>query len=275
MNYDDDEPESDDGFGPGSDLVLSFLGVVLLLIGITAINGFPTAGQSQPREPEAPPIQQDLAGFQRRAQVAESAQQTAQARVRQLELDLQALQSAKALPAAASGRVLAFRLDGNNQIAFFTRRGSDLREPARQLLAGSMLAIGQKVLETGANHLELVGYASPEPSQTPGKDDNLDLSVARAEAVAHFLAQRGVPYECMSVSGFGRGRSEILYDMYLKKNPGTTRADWDAMLSGAKGGAFAQNIETLMLNERRVDIFVAKDSGSRCQAAQLQKALGI
>lgn len=264
-----DAEDGDDGFGPGSDLVLSFLGVVLLLIGVTVVTGLPEVGNAPARDAPAAesqdwpvhearvvPVDQALQGWEHRALAAE-----------------RELQRLRKLARGTQSRVLALDLHSSD-VAFFAQRGTELREPARQLLAGSMAALGRKAGEHQANQLEIVGHSSPEPSQTTGRDDNLDLSMRRAEAVAHFLAEHGVPYECMSVGGVGRGRSELLYETYLKEGKGRTRAQWDAGFRGDKGAKFAEQIEDLLAPERRVEIFVSRDPSANCDLAQLRRALG-
>jgi hypothetical protein len=80
----DDDGDVDDGFGPGSDLVLSFLGIVLLLLGVTMVTGLPkakpatvaaaqevAAGQSDALRAKA--LERRLAEWEQRALRAEGA----------------------------------------------------------------------------------------------------------------------------------------------------------------------------------------------------------
>lgn len=249
---DDLNGEDDDGFGPGSDLVLSFLGVIILLIGIVRVVGWP---QSVPVLPPPPPPPGPVSPEELAA---------ANKRIQDLERYI----------ARMKRRAVAFRFDGTSA-AFFTFGSARLTEPAQKLIAGSTLTIGRKALEMDANQIEIIGYASPEPSNVADYDTNLDLSTARAEAVTHFLAKRGIPYECMSVRGVGRGRSQLLYDMYLWKRPGTRIQDWDALFPGAAGREFQAGIENDLAEERRVDIIVSSDDESKCDPRRLQKSLGV
>ena len=246
-------PDTDDGFGPGFDLVLSVLGVLILVVGATTVTGLP-------KKPDPPPVPGDT------HDMTDLTRQLALARMRIEELEAQ--------KEPGNRRVVAFRFDGTNA-AFFQRDKSDLTDLAQRLISGSLLTIGRKALEVGANQLEVTGYASPEPSVKEGRDSNLDLSSQRAEAVAHYLALRGIPYSCMSVRGVGRGRSHLLYDVYLTAAPDVAVTDWDALFEGERGRQFLLSRGKQLASERRVEIVVAHDSESKCKPEQLFKALGV
>lgn len=257
----DHTPESDDGFGPGSDLVLSFLGVLILLIGTLTVTGIPK--HEAPAEvPKAVPV------------TPTPPTDTSTTESESLALANRRISELEARIARMNRRVLAFRFDGTSA-AFFEQGSAELSEPAEALLNGSMLAIGRKVLESGANEIVIVGYASPEPSSRSDRDVNLDLSSSRAEAVAHYLARRGVPYACMNIRGVGRSRSEMLYDLFLQRRPGTTLKDWDALFAGEHGRGFTSRLEPQFAAERRVDIVAEQDDESKCSRARLLKALGV
>jgi outer membrane protein OmpA-like peptidoglycan-associated protein len=263
----DNASETDDGFGPGSDLVLSFLGVIILLIGTMTVTGIPRHA-APPEAPKvlSPLLPESAPKAVEPQNVAEQPQNATDAKRRISELEAQI--------ARMSRRVVAFRFDGTNT-AFFEQSSSELSEPAQKLIDGAMLSIGRKVLESEANQIEIVGYASPEPSSTADHDTNLDLSSARAEAVAHYLARRGVPYECMNVRGVGRGRSDLLYDMFLARRPGSTLRQWDAMFTGPRGRDFMSSVESDLASERRVEIVTENDADSKCSRRRLLQALGV
>lgn len=266
----EDDPEIDDGFGPGSDLVLSFLGVVLLLIGVTVVTGLPKAplqpaqptfSQSAPQQnsasaPVAPPDEgsRDTTNWRQRALRAE-------AELGRLETE-------------PPGHWLAIQINGNNP-AHFLSRETILRQPMRLFIQGAMTSIGRKVMQLEGNQLEIVGFASPEPSPTPGIDDNLDLSTARAQAVAHFLGQQGVPNECMTVRGMGRGRSDALFRIYRERQPTEYVRQWDELLSTPQGKAFIDRVEDTLSRERQVDILITRDPAANCSTMQLIRALGL
>lgn len=112
-----DAEDGDDGFGPGSDLVMSFLGVVLLLIGVTVVTGLPSGETpvAKAAESQAPQgqtvadaqfhaaaaerdrlrsmikaLQRDQLGLRRRAEQAEQALKDTANRLKQAQARAQA-----------------------------------------------------------------------------------------------------------------------------------------------------------------------------------------
>lgn len=179
-------------------------------------------------------------------------------------------------PGVKAERVIAFRLS-ERSVSFFSSGSAELREPIQQLLAGQFQSIRRMTLEHGANHLEIVGYASPEASMRNDQDSNLDLSTQRAIAVTHFLGAKGVPYHCMSAVGMGRGRSDIISTLASTLASGTGQAEatrkWDELTRSAKGPAFTARLTNDLAEERRVEVVLTRDHASKCTQDELVAAL--
>lgn len=264
---DQDDSEGDDGFGPATDLVLSLLGVIILLLAI---------GQYQQRLKvligiEKPPATADVMKPQPAPPDLNGRILDLSSRLAQSEAELEA---ARKFLSTVPLRIVALKLDGRN-VSFFDRNSAELHPAMRQLIAGYIPTLARLVLANRTNEIEVTGFASPEPSGVAGKDANLDISAERSIAVAHYLAQLGVPYQCLSVSGFGRGRSEILYGSYMKRSPQNTVESWDNLMAGDKGRELRSRLEEQMSEERRVEIAVVVDRNSSCTTEELQKALGL
>ena len=55
----------------------------------------------------------------------------------------------------------------------------------------------------GSNKLQVVGHTDSDPIRKSGWKDNIELSLARAKAVADYLARQGVPASNIEVAGVG------------------------------------------------------------------------
>jgi outer membrane protein OmpA-like peptidoglycan-associated protein len=336
MFSDEDYPETDDGFGPGSDLVLSVLGIVVLLIGISRVYAMfdlqlvRTLPESVPRaeipvassESRAADLDRTVADLRSQLdaarmaageyqrQLATASAQPNRAALEQQLADLkdqlthardevavleqkgsvreheiaglgQELDSARdaaeryrqqlAVPQPrqmAPHGVLAFVLKGQDA-SFFLKDSAELRPPAQMQIEAGRVSIARVVLESGANFLEIRGYASPEPPA----DRDLSLSAERAIAVLRYLRRLGVPDNCMSVSGMGRGRSSLLYDLYLKRDQANTVQSWDGMFGSAQGDKLRGRLEDALADERRVEIVAVADPAAKCTNDELLHAL--
>ena len=117
------------------------------------------------------------------------------------------------------------------------------------------------------NQLLIEGYASPEVPADRRRHEqerwNLKLSGDRAMAVADYLYWQGVPYECMSVSAFGRSHSKTLAGWL--RPPGGRRSlfEWDAAMPEAAGEVG----EARLAPERLVRIFGTHHPDSLCELA--------
>lgn len=149
----------------------------------------------------------------------------------------------------------------DRQAPSFGKDADELPGAAQEEL--TRLAPGLRDSLRGArfNHLQLLGFASPETREgSPLERErwNLDLSLRRAQAVADYLYRRGIPYECMSVTAFGRSQSKVLSG-WLAAFQGRTLEAWDG--AGQTG---REVDERAMARERRVEIWGIEHPDSVC-----------
>jgi len=157
--------------------------------------------------------------------------------------------------------ILVFELR-ETDAAFFKIGKSILTEAAHSQLAQEAPQILRELAKKSANQVNILGYASPEKKpfkKFPEADGNLDLSVDRAVAVAHYLKSLGISYECMSISGFGRGRSQLLYE-WKQKGPNRTMEEWDNDKSIRSNRKYNRESR----KERKVVLQVVYDRESKC-----------
>ena len=102
MLQDDEDGEMDDGFGPGSDLVLSFLGIVLLLIGVTLVTGLPKAKPAAVEAPTPQAVSTDVSQTKALERLVDEWKQRAQRAEGELQLARAAARSAAASAAERS-----------------------------------------------------------------------------------------------------------------------------------------------------------------------------
>jgi len=129
----------------------------------------------------------------------------------------------------------------------------------RDVLARTVAAAHQRYQrrERGHNHLQVIGYASPE-----GRN-NQQLASARAMAVRDYLVTRlSVPAECIVVASYADSHSELL-QQWLKG--GHSQAAFRALpTADAQRQALSASAEELA-RERRVVILGAFHSDSTCR----------
>jgi len=157
--------------------------------------------------------------------------------------------------------ILVFELS-ETDAAFFKKGSSILTAVAYSQLAQEVPQILKELVKDSANQVNILGYASPEKKtlkEFPEADGNLDLSVDRAVAVAHYLKSLSIPYECMSISGFGRGRSQLLYQ-WKQKGQNRTMEEWDSKKSIRSSRMYERESR----KERKVVLQVVYDPESKC-----------
>lgn len=164
-------------------------------------------------------------------------------------------------PSAPTRQQLYEFRERDRQAPFFARNDEVLTEEAKGELR--RIAPGlQAGLEGGRfNHLQLLGFASPETREGRELERerwNFALSLHRAQAVADFLYQQRIPYECMSLSAFGRSQSKVLSG-WLAAFDGRSLATWDAA-----GQDSPEVDEQAMASERRVEIWGIEHPDSVC-----------
>lgn len=153
----------------------------------------------------------------------------------------------------------------SEKAALFELNSNRLTYSAKERLKPQAKKILELLKGGSANQLNILGYASPEPKNI-GKytamDGNLDLSANRSVAVAHYLHSLGIPYECISVTGYGRGRSEILND-WKKRGPQYTTKAWDKNYSWYGN---SPSYRRKSRRERKVVLSVVFVKESKCEA---------
>jgi outer membrane protein OmpA-like peptidoglycan-associated protein len=151
---------------------------------------------------------------------------------------------------------------------FFKRGKSVLTEAARRKLRNESHKIISELAKKSANQVNILGYASLDPRKKTVRglpaDDNLDLSAKRAVAVAHYLKSLGILYECMKVTGFGRGRSQLLSD-WKQNGWNRTMDKWDKKWN-SKRKSEKRNLRNSpeYKKERKVVLQVVYDKESKC-----------
>lgn len=151
-----------------------------------------------------------------------------------------------------------------SQDYIFEKNQAVLNDQGERILSQKAKEIRAMLGPSKANHIQVVGHASPEKvayfagQKTTVFDRNLDLSAMRSLAVAHFLSQHGIPYNCMSITGFGRGRSQHL-QRWLTQGKGRTWQKWDDY-EYYKSPYFEDQFKS----ERKVMIYAVFDQDSFC-----------
>lgn len=269
MFFENTNLESDNEMGPGTDLVLSLLSIVITILAVLG------ASQAQ--------FETDLPSSSESTQVnVQEALNVASNTIVELRQELEELRNAKAQTQESGiiyGNIVELH---EGEFAVFERNTAKLHEQDLPLLKRQLEPLYENVLENQANVIRIHGYASPEPrqkGQDKKLDSNMDLSVERSLAIMHALHRLGVEYTCMVVEGYGRSRSIFLLNFLKQRN--MTVQEWDYMyLEG-----FDQNIipseierlraelEQLYAQDRRVDLIAAIDQKSPCNSSDLANML--
>jgi len=215
----------DESFGPGTDLVISLFACLMILL---AIGWY-----------------QDLL------------------RVLIEELSLQ-VESPESESEPIREQLYEFR-DGQHDMPFFGKDDAVLTAEAKRELDGQTDPLMEALSAGKFNQLQLIGHASADTVRARPQEQqrwNLALSLERATAVADHLRGGGIPYECMSVTGFGRSESTVLSE-WLEEGNGRRIEDWD------KEGQYSDGVQLSRLSqERRVEIWGIFNPKSLCPLAR-------
>lgn len=280
--FETEDVDQDQELGPGTDLILSLLSVVITILAVVSI-GQPElletetvcpAGDCQAVVTEDPAVVREaLNKAQRTINTLRSDLILSEAALRSMENRLDADKIVQA------GDVLELH---DEILAVFDRNKSELSPEDLPILKRELYPLYETVSDKGANIIRIHGHASPEPRGIgDGKhlDRNMDLSVERSLTILHALHQLGVPYHCMVVEGYGRNQSAFL-NSYLNKN-NITVDEWDRMylqgfnpeLSVAEREAALAQLEKLYQRDRRVTLVAAFEPDSPCSARELSDHL--
>ncbi|HEX5719303.1 MAG TPA: OmpA family protein [Thermoanaerobaculia bacterium] len=240
MIFPEDDPSgrSDESFGPGTDLVVSLLAALLLLIPIF-VRSF------------------RLVSYLERLE-------TVPADVTVLRTELEKCKN----DFDARKQIWEFRETYRDE-PLFERNRDGLTAAAKQQLDAKVKTFQDALVAGGYNQLLIEGHASPETmlaGDTRQRERwNLALSLLRSMAVADYLYKRGIPYECMSVAAFGRSHSLSLKS-WLEEDPVRTVQDWD------EGGRnlVDQIGEATLADERLVRVFGIRHEQSLCALSRRQ-----
>ena len=212
MNLADDySQQPDESFGPGTDLVVSLLAVLLLIL-IQLLNA------------------QNLHSFEEQK---------------------------------GPQQILVIE-ENYDEKPLFEKDKSTLTPHARLQLRRSRSAFVDALESNCCNQILIEGHASPDaPSSLSASERerwNLSLSIDRSLAVIDYLYSLGIPYECMSLAGFGRSHSQVL-GSWLGRDDQRNIHMWD--ISSAE---FVKRVDQHALaSERLVRISGIKHERSVCQ----------
>lgn len=266
MRTDERDIEETDEYGPGSDLVLSLLSVVILVLGLVGV------GQRLPAQTPPQPFT-----ARKDAAVASAEQQLAQLKDENSRL---AEELRVALEQKDKGREPMISIGEIVEVKGFEpflKNRNQLSEPGKAAIIRQIGGSLELLSSSTANMLLIEGHASPEPNRREGSpsDVNLDLSALRAASVAHFLNEKGVPYACMAVVGHGRARSKLIRRI-IGKGGNEAMVQWDQLFGDA---TFRQELQTrfdeALRGDRRIVMRAVQDDTSYCQSQQLLQSLAL
>ncbi|MBU2582602.1 MAG: OmpA family protein [Alphaproteobacteria bacterium] len=260
MSRFDSEEEREDDYGPGSDLVLSLLATLILVLGLIGV------GEHLPRSSSGPPHSDD---YQDKLNELSAKNKELADQVRLL------LRQSQSNPRASSidlGEII--EVEGLEPFA----KGSAQLTPAGESQIRKLLKLSiARLASADVNLLQIEGHASPEPNQRKEVlgDANVELSALRAASVAHYLNKLGMPYACVAVIGHGRARSRL-----IKRITGgggnEAMSQWDQLFEDAK---FRNDLQTRFSNslraDRRVVLKAVMDDASYCSGEQFFAGLDL
>ncbi|CAM3774457.1 MULTISPECIES: OmpA family protein [Pseudoalteromonas] len=272
MLFENTELESDNEMGPGTDLVLSLLSVIITILAVVGMSYSVTD-----IEPEQAVNCQG--GNCEPSVTIESLQldlKDAQLEITKLTMQIENLRaSPKKQPSIVYGDVLELY---ESELAVFERNQARIRQEDLPTLREQLKPLYEKVRMSNANVIRIHGYASPEPRRAGldhNLDSNMDLSVERGLTILHAMSRLGIPYKCMVVEGYGRNRSRFLSSFLSQRN--ITIHEWDSMyLQGfdqsilpSQRGRLLSELEALYQLDRRVDLVAAIEAASPCSSEEL------
>lgn len=239
MIYPEEDPSgrSDESFGPGTDLVVSLLAALLLLIPIF-VQSFRLMSYLQ--QLAVVPVED----------------------VSTLRIELEKCKQ----EFDARKQIWEFRETYRDEPLFERNRDGLTAAAKRQL--DEKIEIFQGALVTGGyNQLLIEGHASPETMLAGNARQrerwNLALSLLRSMAVADYLYERGIPYECISIAAFGRSHSSLLRS-WLEEDPARTVQGWDE-----EGYNLVDQVgESALSGERLVRVFGIRHERSLCDLSR-------
>jgi outer membrane protein OmpA-like peptidoglycan-associated protein len=292
-----------DEYGPGSDLVLSLFAMAILIVAIVGI-----AYNIEKRKS----IGDEKGGSIAKLVELEGENEKLKGRLEEALADAEIKGKKIAALEKKDAEGLYIPIIERKGFLPFRLGSAELTEEGKQSIVDKIRDrlpdLLEEIRKKGANMLLVEGHASPEPLQrgcaaaaaiqgcvwvqrrperapgglsgtgpmgtgVEGGDGNLDLSVLRATAVAHLLAQRGVPYPCVTVLGHGRNRSTTVSGVY--RTQGSRGIEqWDQwVLSLPRNSPEWLSLTEKTIEERRVLIRIAEDKSSQCTAKDLANAL--
>ena len=177
-----------------------------------------------------------------------------------------------------------FQLVDNTLDRPLFEQGEDaITERGKQMLRKEISKLKQSFKISDINQLLLVGHASPEANtsnvgvwsdrKTRRERENFVLSIRRAVSVADFLYLEGIPYECMSVIGYGRSLSATLRN-FLENQTSPSAKTWDDYWDKTTEKK-KRDFESGFKDERRVEIIGVLRKGCNCELSQTKRTGNI
>ncbi|TQF67554.1 OmpA family protein [Pseudoalteromonas luteoviolacea] len=276
MLFENTELASDSEMGPGTDLVLSLLSVVITILAVVGMSYSVT--DTVPSAETA--CQGDECFIDKKLASVETQLKDAHRQIESLTMELENLKAvSQQQPSIVYGKVLELH---ESTFAIFEKNQARVNNEDLQRLKAELQPLYENVVSDNANVIRIHGYASPEPrfsGADKSLDSNMDLSVDRSLAILHALYKLGVPYKCMVVEGYGRNRSRFLSN-YLSQRDMTIK-QWDTMylqgfddsLLPAEKERLLSQLEVMYQQDRRVDLIAAIEANSPCSPTQLASYL--
>jgi outer membrane protein OmpA-like peptidoglycan-associated protein len=218
----------DESFGPGTDLVVSLLAALFLLI--------PLAVQSV-----------RLLNYLSRARE-------------------DAVRASVECRPEPEKQIWEFR-ESYQEEPLFEKNHAGLTEAAKRQIRAQWPAFEEALRGGLYNQLLVEGHASPEISPRSPTNQrerwNLQLSLERALAVADYLHELGLSYECISVTGFGRSHSSALRE-WLEGSSERSLQQWD----DGEEDVMKQTEGSDLAGERLVRVLGIHHESSLCEVVQ-------
>lgn len=282
--FESEELDKGDELGPGTDLILSLLSVVITILAVVSFS-----------QPAPVDIHQLCQGVDCGPEGADKVNTLSA----ELTLDTSArtIEELRGKLAESQSSLLAMERRLNEEkliqpgdilelhgevLSIFARNKAKLEPKDVPLLKNELYPLYLAVTDKRANIIRIHGHASPEPRRVGASqqlDHNMDLSVERSLAISHALHRLGIPYRCMVVEGYGRNQSPFL-NSYLKMNAMSIE-DWDRMylrgydtsLSAEDRDKVRAKLEKLYQRDRRVNLVATYEPDALCTVDELADSL--
>lgn len=268
--------EEQDEIGPATDLTLSLLAVVLVLLALVIFEN--TALENQNLQ-----AKKDIGRLNEERENWWEIYSDLYLRINELEEEKKRLQGQLEGEKPES---MIFAIENKNFDLFEIGKANLNIVKFHQELKKLEPEIKRIIKDSEFNIIRVDGHASPESRPGSGVyrniDTNMALSSERAIGLAQYLHTRGIPYNCTVATGYGRTRSKKFMD--LLKDKGISLIEWDRKYLARKLSDIDPRIgrtqqeykdyfERFYAEDRRVDLIFAHEKNSNCRVGDMHSAL--